>query len=157
MHQRTTRGNAMATVPAQATDIPATPTPAQAVDTAPTAPLALNAQDTEMHDRVFDQPVAITAREYSPTMVTDPEPLGMQPPRPRHRVSSNSATAGQSSLTAETPHQPRTNWGKLREQAQRDRSKRRKILTAVNPGACFCCPRGSYECKPPDYNDDRKI
>ena len=129
MHQRTTHGNAMATVQAQATDILTTPTPAQAVDTAPTVPLALNAQDTEMHDRDFDQPVAITAREYSPTMVMDPEPLS--PPRPTHTVSSNSATADQSSLTEETPHQPRTNWGKLRDQAQRDCSKRRKVLTMV--------------------------
>jgi hypothetical protein len=43
--------------------------------------------------------------------------------------------------TADCVHQPnskRTNWRKLKEQAQKNRSKKREVLIEVNPDACFC-------------------
>ena len=151
IYQRTRNANAMATVPStQATDVPtdvpATATPAQAIDAAATALPASNTQGTEMQYSVLDHPPATEA------MTMDPQqPLVVQSPRSTHTVSSNSATAGPSRHTAETPdqsyvHQPnsrQTNWGKLKEQAQKDRSKRREVLIAVNPDARICCRRDS--------------
>jgi hypothetical protein len=85
--------------------------------------------------------VATTATQATPadTVAT----TAMQPPRPTHTVSSNSASVAQSRHAAETPdpsfvHRPnsRTNWKKLKEQASRDQSKRREVLIAVNSDAC---------------------
>jgi hypothetical protein len=160
MHQKTRRANATTTAPsAQATHAPA-----QAVDTGATVLPASNTQDAEMQPTVFDQLAAITtanegllstnASTTPPEHMAPQQPLDMQPPRSTHTASSNSATAGQSRHTAETPDQSRrTNWGKLKEQARKDRSKRREVLIAVNPDACFCCPRDSNENLPDNNND----
>jgi hypothetical protein len=145
---------------AQATDVTAA---AQAIDTAAAAPPASNTQDTEMQSTNLDQPVAfITVNggllststatpEHPPAteaMTMDPQqPLAMQPPRANAQTVSSSTSAGQSRHTAETPPSRRTNWGKLKEQARKDRSKGREVLIAVNPNACFCFPRDSNEVK----------
>ena len=136
----------MATVPSiQATDVPATAIPAQAIRCScysTTVAAASNTQGTEMQYSVLDHPPVTEAM-----MMDLQQPLAMQSPRSTHTVSSNSATAGPSRHTAETPdqlyvHQPnsrQTNWGKLKEQAQKDCSKRREVLIVVNPDARICC------------------
>ena len=168
IYQRTRNAYGTTTAPsAQSTGVSATATPAQSVDTAATALVASNTQDIEMQYMVLDQPVAITANEglfsmngstpeqpsATETTTMDPQTLAMRPPKPTHTISSNSATASESRLAAETPdqsyvHKPhsiRTNWGKLKEKTRKDHSKRRDVLTAVNPDSCFCCPCDSNE------------
>jgi hypothetical protein len=137
--------HAKTTPSAQATDVAATATPARGVDTPATVLPASDTQDTEMQNTGSEQPDF--ANEGGPghpatteAMSRDQElePLSMQPPRHMH---TDSSSAGQSRQTAEIlyqshvhqPHSGRTNWGKLKEQAQKDRSKRREVLIAVNP------------------------
>jgi len=121
-----------------------------------------------MQYTVLDQPVPITTTNEdllsmnastpppelalaTEAITTDPQSLSMQPPRSTHTISSTSTTADQSRLTAETPsqlfvhqaHSRRTNWRKLKEQVRKARSKKREVLTEVNPSEIFCCPRDS--------------
>lgn len=97
-------------------------------------------------------------------MMVDPQQsVSVQSPRSTHAVPSNSATAGQSRHAVEPqdqsfiqPSNPRqTNWGKLREQTRKDRSKNRVVLSAVNPDACFCYPILMKEI--PDDSNERQI
>lgn len=96
-----------------------------------------------MHRRTTRYPDAMATEPFTQAIhvaatTTDTQPLATPIP-----VSS----VAQSGHTAETPDrsfgpQPnsrRTNWGKLKEQASRDNSKRRVVLNAVNSNICFCC------------------
>jgi hypothetical protein len=158
MHQRNRPADAMATMSStQASDIPAPATPAQAIDTAAIVLPGSNTQDTEMQDTVLNQLAAVTTANESFLTVLEP-PLAMQPPRHTH---TDSSSAGPSRHTAEIPdqshvHQPhsgQTNWRKLKEQARKDRLKRREVLIAVNPKAFIWCPRDSNKENSPDDNN----